>query len=201
MIARAGRVLPGMIVTLLLAGPALAAPHDKTAAAERAGLDLRRHTAGAHTASTGRSHAVTARASGKYLPKPARTASATPRPRHAPVHTAAFVDDNFSYTEDGSGQGGWKQRGVASWYGGSRWQGHMTSMGTRYDENQLTAAHATLPLGSRIRVRLADGSKSVIVTITDRPGTRTRIIDLSKRAAAELGMLRQGVATVTLSSL
>ena len=116
------------------------------------------------------------------------------------AQTAAFVDDGFSYSEGSGGQSGWKQTGVASWYGGKRWQGNRTSSGARYDENALTAAHATLPLGSHVRVTLHNSSRSVVVTITDRPGTRTRIIDLSRGAAAELGILDQGVAMVTLSS-
>ena len=63
----------------------------------------------------------------------------------------------------------------------------------------MTAAHATLPLGSQVRVTLANSERSVVVTITDRPGTRTRIIDLSRGAARALGILSQGVAVVTLS--
>ena len=93
------------------------------------------------------------------------------------------------------------QTGVASWYGGKRWQGRMTSNGSRYDEQGLTAAHATLPLGSQVRVRLVNSDREVVVTITDRPGTRRRIIDLSRGAAAALGILSQGVAEVSLQPL
>ena len=93
------------------------------------------------------------------------------------------------------------QTGYASWYGGPRWQGHMTSSGGRFDENGLTAAHATLPLGSQARVHLMDSDREVIVTITDRPGTRIRVIDLSRGAAAKLGILSQGVARVAVDPL
>ncbi len=93
------------------------------------------------------------------------------------------------------------QFGVASWYGGKRWQGHLTSSGTRYDENKLTAAHATLPLGTQVRVRLVGTDREVVVTITDRPGTRRRIIDLSRAAAAALGILSRGVAEVSLEPI
>lgn len=93
------------------------------------------------------------------------------------------------------------QTGLASWYGGRRWQGHMTSSGQRYDENALTAAHASLPLGSKVRVRLLGSSREVIVTITDRPGTRRRIIDLSRSAAAALGILSRGVAEVSVEPM
>lgn len=93
------------------------------------------------------------------------------------------------------------QTGLASWYGGPRWQGNRTSDGSRYNENELTAAHATLPLGSHVRVTLVGTNESVVVRITDRPGTRRRIIDLSRAAAAALGMLDRGLATVALQPL
>lgn len=96
---------------------------------------------------------------------------------------------------------GWEQVGLASWYGGPRWQGRRTASGTVFNEHELTAAHATLPLGSQVMVTVPATGRSVVVTITDRPGTRSRIIDLSRAAAAELGILRQGVAKVELSRL
>lgn len=95
----------------------------------------------------------------------------------------------------------WQQSGIASWYGGSRWQGHSTYNGERYNENALTAAHATLPMGAKVKVSLKNSDRFVIVTINDRPGTRKRIIDLSRQAAAALGILDRGVATVTLQRL
>lgn len=95
--------------------------------------------------------------------------------------------------------GAWRQVGTASWYGGRRWQGRLTASGVRYDERQLTAAHASLPIGSVVRVTVADTGRSVIVTINDRPGTRKRIIDLSRAAAIELGILSRGIAQVTLT--
>ncbi|MBN8891090.1 MAG: hypothetical protein BGP12_08480 [Rhodospirillales bacterium 70-18] len=94
--------------------------------------------------------------------------------------------------------GAWHQTGIASWYGGKRWQGRRTASGTRYDDGQLTAAHATLPIGSRVRVIVPATGRSVVVTINDRPGTRRRIIDLSRAAAAKLGILSRGIAKVTL---
>ena len=92
----------------------------------------------------------------------------------------------------------WAQSGTASWYGGERWQGKLTASGVRYDQNKLTAAHATLPIGSHVRVTVAGTDRAVIVTIIDRPGTRTRIIDLSRAAAEALGILARGVARVNL---
>ncbi len=88
--------------------------------------------------------------------------------------------------------------GTASWYGSS-WHGRRTSSGVPYDENALTAAHPWLPIGTRVRVTLEGSSESVVVIINDRPGSRTILIDLSKAAARELGILSRGVARVTLT--
>ncbi len=111
-----------------------------------------------------------------------------------------LLDDGSFWREDGS-QTTWQQTGMASWYGGARWQGKRTSSGDRYDQNQLTAAHATLPIGTKVRVARTDGRGSVVVTINDRPGSRSRIIDLSRAAAKELGILTAGVTMVTLQPL
>ena len=92
----------------------------------------------------------------------------------------------------------WEQSGTASWYGGDQWQGKLTASGARYDQDALTAAHATLPIGTRVCVTVAGTDRTVIVTINDRPGTRTRIIDLSRAAARELGILARGVARVNI---
>lgn len=93
------------------------------------------------------------------------------------------------------------QIGMASWYGGSDWQGHRMSNGDRYEQDRLTAAHATLPMGTKVLVTLTNSSRSVVVTVTDRPGTRTRVIDLSRAAAAALGIMDRGVAQVSLTPL
>jgi rare lipoprotein A (peptidoglycan hydrolase) len=124
------------------------------------------------------------------------------RPVHrTSSHGSALIDDGTMWRESGS-LATWQQTGIASWYGGAKWQGHRTTSGTRYNQGELTAAHATLPIGTRVRVTLHDNSaRSVIVLINDRPGTRTRIIDLSREAAAQLGILERGVAMVTLTPL
>ena len=199
MIARASRVFPGVLVTMLLAFPAFAGTVPDAANTARVGHALEHR----RPASNGGRYKAATKLATKATTAKATTAKAAPRlargRRAAPVHTIAFVDDGFRYTESPTGEAAWKQSGVASWYGGGRWQGHRTSSGARYDENQLTAAHATLPLGSKVRVSLHNSARSVVVTITDRPGTRSRIIDLSRGAASALGILDQGVAMVTLS--
>ena len=67
------------------------------------------------------------------------------------------------------------------------------------EPEEMTAAHPWLPFGTRIRVTLLETGRSVIVTITDRLPSHRRIVDLSVAAARELGIIRQGVAMVTLA--
>jgi rare lipoprotein A len=91
---------------------------------------------------------------------------------------------------------GIEDRGVASWYGGS-FHGKQAANGERFDMEGLTAAHRTLPLGSVVRVvNLANG-KYLHVRITDRgPYVNNRILDLSRGAAARLGMVEGGLSHV-----
>jgi rare lipoprotein A len=89
-------------------------------------------------------------------------------------------------------------RGKASWYG-LKFHGRRTSSGERFDMNELTAAHMTLPFGTRVRVRNEANGREVVVRINDRgPRMRDRIIDLSKAAAAALGFVKTGEARVVL---
>jgi rare lipoprotein A len=88
--------------------------------------------------------------------------------------------------------------GLASWYG-PPYSGRKGADGTVYDENALTAAHLTLPLGSLVRVTNLTNDQSVVVKITDRgPFVHGRIIDLSLAAAKATGVYRAGVAKVRL---
>jgi rare lipoprotein A len=92
------------------------------------------------------------------------------------------------------------QKGFASVYS-EELQGKRTASGERYDRSALTAAHRTLPLGAELEVTNLDNGKSVRVRVNDRgPHVQARIIDLSARAAAALGM-RSGVARVKLEIL
>jgi rare lipoprotein A len=89
-------------------------------------------------------------------------------------------------------------RGRASWYGPG-FHGKRTANGERFDMNDLTAAHRTLPFGTRVRVRNVQNGREVVVRINDRgPQIRDRIIDLSKAAAAALDLLHAGEAPVVL---
>ena len=89
-------------------------------------------------------------------------------------------------------------RGKASWYGPG-FHGKRTASGERFDMNDLTAAHRTLPFGTRVRVRNPQNGREVVVRINDRgPHISDRIIDLSKAAAATLDLLQAGEAAVVL---
>lgn len=91
--------------------------------------------------------------------------------------------------------------GNASWYG-RKFHGKLTASGEPYDMAALTAAHQTLPFGSRVRVTNLANRRSVIVTINDRgPFAEDRLIDLSHAAAKQLGIVEDGVAEVRLEVL
>lgn len=92
-------------------------------------------------------------------------------------------------------------RGLASWYGGADGlHGALTASGEPFDQGALTAAHRFLPFGTRVRVTFIKTGKSVVVRINDRgPFVAGRIIDLSRAAAAEIGMELYGVGRVELS--
>jgi peptidoglycan lytic transglycosylase len=90
------------------------------------------------------------------------------------------------------------ETGLASWYG-AKHQGKRTASGEIFDQKKFTAAHRTLPWGSKVKVTNLDNGKSVEVRINDRgPYMQDRIIDLSRAAAKALGMLRSGVAWVRM---
>ena len=87
--------------------------------------------------------------------------------------------------------------GKASWYGPG-FNGRTTANGEIFDENKMTAAHKTLPFGTKVKVK--HNGKSVVVTINDRgPFVKGRIIDLSKAAAGQLGLIKKGVGRVCLT--
>jgi rare lipoprotein A len=94
------------------------------------------------------------------------------------------------------------QRGLATFYGAEQ-QGGPTASGERFDRNKLTAAHRTLPLGTRVRVTNTRNGRSVEVRINDRGpyGGHGRIIDLSEAAARRLDMIGAGVVPVIVEVL
>ncbi|AMA47060.1 septal ring lytic transglycosylase RlpA family protein [Pseudomonas monteilii] len=96
---------------------------------------------------------------------------------------------------------GYDQTGKASWYG-ARHQGKRTASGEPFNARGLSAAHRSLAFGSRVRVTNLSNQRSVVVRINDRgPHQRGRLIDLSRAAAAQIGMLRSGTARVRVQGL
>lgn len=114
---------------------------------------------------------------------------------HAQTHINATSDwrnANASMTPtSGTGR---SFSGVASYYGNE--SGSRTASGQRFNQNAMTAAHRSLPFGTKLRV--THGSQSVIVTINDRgPFIRGRVLDLSTGAARAIGLTSRGVGRVT----
>jgi rare lipoprotein A len=96
---------------------------------------------------------------------------------------------------------GYDQTGMASFYG-AKHQGKRTANGERFNQHALTAAHRQLPFGTRVKVTNLSNEKTVVVRINDRgPHTRGRLIDLSREAAEQLGMLRNGTARVRMQAI
>lgn len=88
------------------------------------------------------------------------------------------------------------ERGEASWYGG-KFHGRRTASGEKYNQNDYTAAHKTLPFGTIVAVKNLRNGRDVILEITDRgPFVPGRIIDVSRRGAQQLDMIGSGVAPV-----
>lgn len=105
--------------------------------------------------------------------------------------------DRQPSTEQGTAIGS----GKASFYG-SQHHNKQTASGERFDQGALTAAHRSLPFGTKVRVINTRNGKSVVVRINDRgPFVRSRIIDLSKAAFERIGSTRSGVIRVRLKRL
>jgi rare lipoprotein A len=102
----------------------------------------------------------------------------------------------------GGHEGGvFREEGLASWYG-KQYHGQPTASGERFDMNAMTAAHRTLPFGTRVEVHCPSNGRTVEVRINDRgPFIHGRIIDLSHAAAKELGIVIKGVERVRIRSV
>jgi peptidoglycan lytic transglycosylase len=179
---------------LLAVSPANAAPHwecmgtmvaciDSPAKFARAAYKTRDH--GRSYASRGERR-VTSRRTRSY-----ETASYEPKQRRSNSRAASFSKTAYS---------GGSYSGMASYYGSE--SGSRTASGARFVPSAMTAAHRTLPFGTKVRVTNRRNGRSVIVTINDRgPFIRGRVIDLSSGAAGVIGMRSSGVAPVSLEVL
>ena len=96
---------------------------------------------------------------------------------------------------------GYSEKGLASWYG-KKFHGRKTANGETYNMYAHTAAHKTLPMGTMLLVKNVSNGKSTVVRINDRgPFVRNRIIDLTKTAAQELDIIKNGTAKVEIIAL
>jgi rare lipoprotein A len=133
-------------------------------------------------------------------PPPATTTAASnnnrsvrPAETTTPVPSPAPVPGNLGHPVS-------SEIGLASWYG-PPYAGRKGADGTVYDQNAMTAAHLTLPMGTMVRVTNLTNNQSAVVKITDRgPFVRGRIIDLSLAAAKATGVYRAGVAKVKVEA-
>lgn len=104
----------------------------------------------------------------------------------------------LGFTACGASKSAFTQSGQGSYYA-DKFAGRPTASGTPYRPGKLTAAHNTLPFGTRIQVTNIRTGRSVKVVVNDRgPHVKGRIVDVSKRAAEKLGLVEAGVAPVTL---
>lgn len=133
--------------------------------------------------------------------KPATTAAAKPDmpERKLTAIGDKKVESNKARTADaGKYRVRSRQTGIASYY----WQPQRVASGGYFNPNAMTAAHRTLPFGTKVRVTNKRNGKSVVVTINDRgPFIRGRVIDLSKAAAGVIGMQGAGLAPVVVERL
>ena len=94
-----------------------------------------------------------------------------------------------------------KQTGKASYYA-DKFHGRTTANGEKFNMHDITAAHKTLPFGTKVKVTNLKNNKSVVVRINDRgPYAKGRIIDLSKAAAKKIDMIADGVANVRIEEV
>ncbi|MFT6900832.1 MAG: rare lipoprotein A [Colwellia sp.] len=108
---------------------------------------------------------------------------------HGKTYSVLKSADNFS------------QVGIASWYG-EKFHGHLTSNGEIYNMYAMSAAHKNLPLPTYLKVTNNANNRSVIVRVNDRgPFHQNRIVDLSYSAAYKLGMMKTGLANVTITAI
>lgn len=111
-----------------------------------------------------------------------------------------LVKDEVHVKTDASGKAVVEQTGEASWYG-KRHHGRKTANGERFDQHGLTAAHPTLPLGTKATVTNLETGKSADVIINDRgPYAKGRDIDVSKAAAEKIGVGKDGAAPVKIEA-
>ncbi len=96
---------------------------------------------------------------------------------------------------------GYDETGIGTWYGPG-FHGRKTASGEVFNQNAMTAAHKTLPLGTKVKVTNLNNNKTIIVRINDRgPFSKTKIIDLSRKAGTILGIRTAGIAPMRVQAI
>ncbi len=135
-----------------------------------------------------------------YPPPPSSVNASTRSATHSPRPATDTQASTPQPPPDVHGKPAFTEVGLASWYG-PPYAGRKGADGSVYDQNAMTAANLTLPLGTMVRVTNLTNEQSVVVRITDRgPFVRGRIIDLSLAAAKATGVYRAGVARVRIEA-
>jgi rare lipoprotein A len=116
-----------------------------------------------------------------------------------PSRKTTFVSSRANVTKRQAAETTEAASGLASFYGTGQGHGPKTANGEKFNGRELTAAHRTLPFGTRVRVTNVSTGRSVTVRVNDRgPFVPGRVIDVSQAAAEELGMVGRGVTKVKL---
>lgn len=125
----------------------------------------------------------------------------------ATMATYNYKNSTKPYTIDGTtyyplaSANGFTETGIASWYGPG-FHGKKTASGELYDQDSFTAAHKTLPFGTKVHVKNLNNGKTTMVVINDRgPFKDGRTIDLSNAAAKKLGIVENGTARVKICTV
>lgn len=128
-------------------------------------------------------------------------ASAPPQGYYSKQGTQRAYQIDGKWYQPVDSSNGYEEEGIASWYGRD-FHGKKTSNGETYDMHAMTAAHKTLPLGTYVKVTRLDNGKETIVRVNDRgPFVKGRIIDLSYKAASEIGIADSGTCRVKIAAL
>jgi rare lipoprotein A len=122
----------------------------------------------------------------------ASTAAIAQSPAPAPVAAPTVTAKTAAATSSGEHQ----MEGVAAYYS-NKFNGRKTASGQRFNNGAMTAAHNTLPFGTRVKITNVKNNRSVVVRINDRgPTTPGRVFDLTRAAASKIGYVRSGLTDV-----
>ena len=120
------------------------------------------------------------------------------RVRTKPLRLAAILVMLVAVSMAGNVAAQTGEEGVANFYS-DKFEGKKTASGEVYDKNGLTASHKKLPYGTKVKVTNVENGKSVVVTVNDRMAPKNAaVIDVTRRAAEELGFVKAGKAKVKL---